>query len=103
MIEEREAFYERNNVSILWIFKSFPLDDELQRLTQKDIYVPNRLNAFVLDNEMLNLSIKNKRLQLRVYYKTFHLDGWKICSQWNTKIITIEDLTYADNCKPFFL
>lgn len=102
VIEEREAFYERNNVSILWIFKSFPLDDELQRLTQKDIYVPNRLNAFVLDNEMLNLSIKNKRLQLRVYYKTFHLDGWKICSQWNTKIITIEDLTYADNCKPFF-
>lgn len=102
VIEEREAFYERNNVSILWIFKYFPLEDGLQRLTQKDIYVPNRLNAFVLDNEMLNLSIERKKLHLRVYYKTFHVDGWKICSQWNAKIITLEDLTYADNCKPFF-
>lgn len=102
VIEEREAFYERNNVSILWIFKNFPLEDGLQRLTQKDIYVPNRLNAFVLDNEMLNLSIERKKLHLRVYYKTFLVDGWKICSQWNTKIVTIEDLTYTGNCKPFF-
>lgn len=103
VIEEREAFYERNNVSILWIFKNFPLEDGLQRLTQKDIYVPNRLNAFVLDNEMLNLSIERKKLHLRVYYKTFLVDGWKICSQWNTKIVTIEDLTYTGNCKPFFM
>ncbi|WP_044271889.1 DUF6035 family protein [Bacteroides timonensis] len=102
VIEEREAFYERNNVSILWIFKNFPLEDGLQRLTQKDIYVPNRLNAFVLDNEMLNLSIERKKLHLRVYYKIFLVDGWKICSQWNTKIVTIEDLTYTGNCKPFF-
>lgn len=102
VIEEREAFYERNNVSILWIFKNFPLEDGLQRLTQKDIYVPNRLNAFVLDNEILNLSIERKKLHLRVYYKTFLVDGWKICSQWNTKIVTIEDLTYTGNCKPFF-
>ena len=102
VIEEREAFYERNNVSILWIFKHFPLEDGLQRLTQKDIYVPNRLNAFVLDNEMLNLSIKEKKLHLRVYYKTFHVDGWEVCSQWNTEVITIEDLNYADNYKPFF-
>lgn len=102
VIEEREAFYERNNVSILWIFKHFPLEDGLQRLTQKDIYVPNRLNAFVLDNEMLDLSIKEKKLHLRVYYKTFFVDGWEVCSQWNTEVITIEDLNYADNYKPFF-
>lgn len=102
VIEEREAFYERNDVSILWIFKHFPLEDGLQRLTQKDIYVPNRLNAFVLDDEMLELSIKEKELHLRVYYKTFHVDGWKICSHWNTKVITIKDLNYVDDYKPFF-
>lgn len=102
VIEEREAFYERNDVSILWIFKHFPLEDGLQRLTQKDIYVPNRLNAFVLDEEMLDLSIKEKELHLRVYYKTFHVDGWKICSQWDTDVVTIKDLRYAESIKPFF-
>lgn len=102
VIEEREAFYEKNDVSILWIFKHFPLEDGLQRLTQKDIYVPNRLNAFVLDNEMLDLSIEKKKLHLKVYYKTFCVDGWEVCSQWNTEVITIEDLNYADNYKPFF-
>lgn len=102
VIEEREAFYERNEVSILWIFKQFSLDDGFQRLTQKDIYVPNRLNAFVLDDEMLDLSIKEKKLHLRVYYKTFYVDGWDMCSQWNEQIITIKDLNYADNYKPFF-
>lgn len=102
VIEEREAFYERNDVSILWIFKHFPLDDGLQRLTQKDIYVPNRLNAFVLDEEMLDLSIKEKELHLRVYYKTFHVDGWEIRSQWETDVVTIKDLKYAEDFKPFF-
>lgn len=102
VIEEREVFYERNDVSILWIFKHFPLEDGLQRLTQKDIYVPNRLNAFVLDDEMLDLSIKEKELHLRVYYKTFHVDGWEIYSQWDTDVATIKDLKYAENFKPFF-
>lgn len=102
VIEEREAFYERNHVSILWIFKHFPLEDELQRLTQKDIYVPNRMNAFVLDDEMLNLSTKERELHLRVYYKTFHVSDWEVCSKWNTEIITIGDLNYAEDYKPFF-
>jgi len=102
VIEEREAFYERNDVSILWIFKHFPLEDNLQRLTQKDIYVPNRLNAFVLDDEMLDLSIKARKLHLRVYYKTFRVEGWQICGCWDTEVITIKDLKYAEDYKPFF-
>lgn len=102
VIEEREAFYERNDVSIIWIFKYFPLEEEIQRLTQKDIYVPNRLNAFVLDDDMLDLSIKQKKLHLKVFYKTFSVDRGKICSQWKNKVTTIENLNYGDNYKPFF-
>jgi hypothetical protein len=102
VIEEREAFYEKNDVSILWIFKHFPLEDCLQRLTQKDIYIPNRLNAFVLDDEMLDLSIKARKLHLRVYYKTFRVEGWQICGYWDTEVITIKDLKYAEDYKPFF-
>lgn len=102
VIEEREAFYEKNNVSVIWIFKHFPLNDNLQRLTQKDIYVPNRLNAFVFNEELIDLSIKEKKFHLRVYYKTFYDDGHKLLSQWRTDIITIDDLKYDKYFKPFF-
>lgn len=102
VIEEREAFYERNEVTILWIFKDFPLEDKDQRLTQKDIYVPNRFNAFVLDDEMLELSMREEKLQLRVYYKTFYIDDWEISSKWNTEIISINELKYGEDFKPFY-
>lgn len=102
VIEEREAFYERNDVSIVWFFKYFPLVEDIRRLTQKDIYVPNRLNAFVLDDEMLDLSVREKKLHFKVFYKTFHIDNQEICDSWNNEIITLDDLKYADSYKPFF-
>lgn len=55
----------------------------------------------MLDDEMLDLSIKARKLHLRVYYKTFRVEGWQICGYWDTEVITIKDLKYAEDYKPF--
>lgn len=102
IIEEREAFYERNKISLMWVFGSFEIDQFLS-ITQKDIYVPNHNNAFVFDNEAEIESEKGSTLCLHVYYKTYFIKRDRINFKWQNKIISLDQLSFNNSTsRPYY-
>ncbi len=78
VITEREVFYRKQGIFILWIFDSFSDDSQKQLFAQKDILVSNVYNVFVLDKEAIALSEKENNLYLKCYYVDFWEENGKI-------------------------
>jgi hypothetical protein len=102
VIEEREAFYERNKISLFWVFGYFnPF--EFQSITTKDIYVPNYNNAFVFDEDAEKLSMENRTLHLKVFYKMYSVKNYEVVEEWMEELIKLEDLVFdSQTHRPFY-
>jgi hypothetical protein len=102
VIEEREAFYERNCISLFWVFGAFnPFG--FQSITTKDIYIPNYNNAFVFDEEAEQESMKRKNLCLKVFYKIYAVERSEVIENWMQDMIEINDLLFNEQThRPFF-
>jgi len=102
VIEEREAFYAKNQISLVWIFRYFN-PDEFQSISTKDIYVPNYNNAFVFDEKAEQESHNRKTLCLNVYYKNYEIEEDAIKEEWLNQIIEVDQLEFSsDTHRPFF-
>jgi competence CoiA-like predicted nuclease len=104
VIADRERYYKENGIFIIWIFKEFSIESELQRFAQKDIFYGNNCNVYVLDEESINLSKTFGDLYLKCYYLEHYNNDGKIEKKWQAKSITLKDLTFdnIDNNVCFF-
>jgi hypothetical protein len=103
VIVDREYFYKENQTYILWIFRNFVIDEFKQRFTEKDVFYSNNRNAFVLDDEAINLSQQNNDLYLLCYYQVPIIKNLKIHYNWESKYVCFEQLTFDEvNFKVFY-
>ncbi len=102
VIQEREEFYERNKISLMWIFGEFD-PFSFQSITIKDIYVPNGNNAFVFDDEAEWASYDQNILCLKVWYKKYEIKNELVEAEWQHKIITIDQVKYdPETGRPYY-
>jgi hypothetical protein len=102
VIEERETFYERNKISLFWVFGYFK-PQEFQSITTKDIYVPNYNNAFVFDEDAERESIERQTLCLKAYYKVYSVEGNEISEDWMEEMIELKDFVFDDQThRPYY-
>ena len=102
IIQEREAFYERNQISLIWVFGEFD-PESFQSISIKDIYIPNGNNAFVFDYEVEQTCHRLETLCLKVYYKKYSIKNEQISYEWTNEIITIDQIQYNQvTLRPYF-
>ena len=103
VIVDREYFYKENKTYILWVFRNFVIDEFKQRFTEKDVFYSNNRNAFVLDNQAINLSQQNNDLYLLCYYQIPIIENLKINYNWECKYVCFEQVTFDEvNFKVFY-
>jgi len=96
VICERQHFYKENKTFIIWVFKNFEIEADKQRFTQKDIFYSNNRNAFILDQEAINLSNINNDLFLLCQYQKPTANLEKIEYEWQSKYINVSELTFDE-------
>ena len=102
VIRQREQFYERNKISLMWIFAEFD-PESFQSITIKDIYIPNGNNAFVFDDEAERASTKQKTFCLKVWYKKYEIRDESIEADWHNEIISIDQLKFhPETLRPYY-
>ncbi|MDE6512846.1 MAG: hypothetical protein K2L05_01520, partial [Muribaculaceae bacterium] len=95
----RMSDYSSIDYSVIWVFNQF----EPEVYTTKDTYQFQNNNVFILDNEMMDLSLKNKKLTFRVYYLEYEDAGTPSPkSEWKNAIVTLTDLTFDSKQGVYF-
>lgn len=97
VICDRQYFYKDNQTFIIWVFKSFDIESDKQRFTQKDVFYSNNRNAFILDEEAIRLSQNNKDLYLLCQYQIPKEQEEGIGYVWESKYVSLKDLTFDKN------
>ncbi len=96
VICERQHFYKDNKTFIIWVFKNFEIEADKQRFTQKDIFYSNNRNAFILDQEAINLSNINNDLFLLCQYQRPTANIENIGYEWESKYIILSELIFDE-------
>jgi competence CoiA-like predicted nuclease len=103
VIVERNAFYKKENIFIIWVFDDFSVESNFQPFTQKDVYHNNSFNVFVLDEQAREESSKRNELVLNCYYKYVDEETGDIDEEWQNDLVTINQLTFdTEKYKVFF-
>lgn len=99
VVVERMADYSSIDYSVIWVFNEF----EPEVYTTKDTYQFQNNNVFILDDEMMDLSLKNNKLTFRVYYLEYEDVGTPSPkSEWKNTIVTLADLTFDSKRGVYF-
>ncbi|MDD5839454.1 MAG: competence protein CoiA family protein [Bacteroidales bacterium] len=95
----RMSDYSSIDYSVIWVFNRF----EPEVYTTKDTYQFQNNNIFILDDEMMDLSLKNNKLTFRVYYLEYEDVGSPSPkSGWKNTIVTLADLTFGSKRGVYF-
>jgi Family of unknown function (DUF6035) len=89
VIEARAQFYQRENATLVWVFRSF--DTEHRRAAIDDIYFANNRNGFVVDGETRDISVANHKMMLRCFWPAF--DEVRQLETWRDQVVAFDDLT----------
>lgn len=99
VIINREAFYRRNGVYILWVFISFDPD----KFTTLDIAYGNFANVFVFDAEAKSESEKFQKLMLKCYYRKPHITELNTISYvWECELVDFNILSFEEERKKVY-
>lgn len=104
VIVQREIFYRENRTYIMWLFSEFTTNIEAQKFTEKDIIYSNNNNAFVINDETIELSEEaGKFLFICYYQKPIVTEHGSIILVWKRKLISIDDIKLdAESYKVFY-
>jgi competence CoiA-like predicted nuclease len=95
VIVQREVFYRERSTYIMWLFNEFSTDAEAQKFTEKDIIYSNNNNAFVINDETIELSENaGKFLFFCHYRKPFLTDCGSIDFVWERQLISFDDIKF---------
>ncbi len=94
VITKRQQFYKQQGIFIFWVFHVFDINDDIRKLTYNDVVFTNNQNAFVFNNETLELSKIENDLVLKCYYKEYSREGIDMEECWNYTFVTLSQLTF---------
>lgn len=90
-IVQRSEFYLKEGALLIWVFRRFV--EKGPKLTQLDIFYPNNLNAFVVNQETRNISVNTGRLNLRCHWAEPIIANTEIDQKLCEQIIPFSSLT----------
>ena len=96
VICERQHFYKEKQMFILWVFRKFEIEEDKQRFTQKDVFYSNNRNAFILNDEAIQLSEENKDLYLLCQYQEPIARGERLIYEWREKYVCLSELIFDE-------
>ena len=100
-IRDREEFFKNKKIYIMWFFNNKNM--EKFRFSEKDIFYANKSNAFVITNETMTLSEKEKKFLFECCYKIPFIENECIKEKWENRIISVDDLKFdSDNYKVYY-
>tara|TARA_Y100001934_G_C12298381_1_gene748600 strand:- start:193 stop:861 length:669 start_codon:yes stop_codon:yes gene_type:complete len=106
VVLEREAFYQAEEIYLVWIFDRFSTFPEEQAFTEKDIFYANNCNAFVVNVETMKRSLEQKELHLECHYKkplNPKSCDYEIEEKWYKEIVRFSELKRdRDNYSVYF-
>lgn len=97
VIAERNIFYEYNRIYIIWIFDDRRQKIDNMRFSEKDIYYPNKHNAFFINKEL-----SKNGFRLICGYERPYIDNGSIKNNWETKEVDFSELTFGDNFQAYW-
>jgi len=99
VIINRESFYRRNGVYILWVFISFEPD----KFSTLDIAYGNFENVFVFDSEAKIEAEKLQKLILKCYYRKPCVTEFNTISYiWECELIDFNSLKFKEDAKKVY-
>ena len=96
VICERQHFYKKKQMFILWVFRKFEIEEDKQRFTQKDVFYSNNRNAFILNDEAIRLSEEHKDLYLLCQYQEPIVRGERLIYEWRGKYVCLSELIFDE-------
>lgn len=103
VIVQRETFYRENGIYIMWLFNEFNTDAETQKFTEKDIIYSNNNNAFVINNETIELSAGSGEFMLYCYYqRPTASESGVITSDWEKRLISFDDVKFDSETRKVY-
>lgn len=96
---ERDEFYKREGVHIIWVFASFNLD----RAVVTDEAFFNRRNLFVLDADAMSQTAERGLLTFSGYRQTPRLVDDSITDKWTSSYVSLNEVIFPqDTFRPYF-
>jgi hypothetical protein len=92
VISDRESFYRRNGIYLIWLFHDF--DIWRGRQTERDIVALRGRQAFELSADAIVATLKSGRLMLRAHWQVPQLSEGALSWEWMTKLVAIDDLEF---------
>jgi hypothetical protein len=98
----RREFYRDEGYLLVWVFRRFVKHDP--KLTQLDIFYPNNLNAFVVNDKTLAKSLETGQLHMECHWAEPYLTSdFEVRNTLDSRIIPFTELTLdQDNQQAFF-
>ena len=90
-IVQRSEFYLNDGALLIWVFRRFV--EKGPKLTQLDIFYPNNLNAFVINEKTRDISIETGQFHLRCHWAEPIISNSNIDQRLFEQIIPFESLT----------
>lgn len=87
----RSEFYRKENGLVIWILKEFDIKNA--RLTDLDIFYPNNLNTFVVNEETLSLSKQQQQFRLECHWAEPFIQNAALTTCIKNKIVSFKNLT----------
>ena len=101
-LSARTTFYREKEIHLIWVLWDFD-PHNIRRVSIRDTYVPNRRNAFSVDHESLEESERRRTLLLRVFWLQPRTEDATIVEEWQSKLVTLDELQYPDDFSPFYV
>ncbi|MFZ3176308.1 MAG: DUF6035 family protein [Thiobacillus sp.] len=96
---ERDEFYKRDGIHIIWVFAS----PNLNRAVVADEAFFNRRNLFVLDTDAMGQSAERGMLTFSGYRQTPHLVDDSITDEWTSSYVPLNEVIFPpDTFRPYF-
>lgn len=103
VIVGRQEFYRQEGIFILWVFSSFDYGDGSRKLVESDIIYNNNYHAFIFDAEAQAMTLKERDLVLKCYYRHyFHRTGI-VYHRWEQRLVKLEALSFdRQTCQVYY-
>lgn len=91
VVFERREFYSAEGALLVWFLPTFDPSD--RRITHDDIFFNNNANVLVIDEETEAASIASRKFTVRCHYCELHLEGGVTQVEWQSRLVTWDELT----------
>lgn len=92
VIAQRQAFYRANDGQLLWFFRNLAISDFRQ--AEDDVFYNNNRNAFLITNETVDLSQREKRFALECAWLEPTLIGDTITDHEHRQVVFFDQLRF---------